>query len=323
MELLPQPEGEALLRPMELPPSVAASLPAAPGSPVPSTPPRRVRQPALQRVESMEKLPSPRRFRRGSWGWEGSAGSPSPPPSSAIIPPLPSITAVSAVAASSTADATADNEEMVDIQQMRLRADSDAKYWAQIKYAHQLLMDSTCTELALEEVAASNRAVLEPLFSEAIAAQEMDRLSAVAMLRVLRQLVAEMDSELCRQRALASSTVRLEHEAPVREECEDTEVASKKAKCCEGPGEEDVAAAPQTPPNALVGPPAASTPVCSEPERTPQRRGHVSTLSERTPQRHGSASSYKDRTPPPVVRPSRALASAQPAEGSQKLREQA
>lgn len=316
MAYVTEPRGQAQLPPMQLPLAAGAPAPSAPGSPMPSTPPRRDRQGSFRRVESSEKLPSPRRFRRVPLGLEGGGRSPPRGPvpvmpfassaeSSSSSGPAPTLSPAAAAPAPAVLGDEVD-APMVDVQQMRSRADGDEKYWAQIKFAHQLLSDSTCTELRLTEVVASNRTVFEPLFSEAIAAQESDRLSAVTMLRVLRQLVAEMDAEFSKRKALAS-TSRSELKAPAREPSED--VASKKAKCCDAAVSEDGMevgeAAPQTPPTSGV----ASRSACAASGSTPLV----------TPQRRSVGSSLPERTPPPVLRPSKMTASAQPAEGLQKL----
>lgn len=69
----------------------------------------------------------------------------------------------------------------------------DEKYWAQIQGCYQLLMDSLGSELALAEAMRNCRGMLEPILRDAVGAQELDRLSAVAMLELLRELVAQAD----------------------------------------------------------------------------------------------------------------------------------
>mmetsp|Transcript_78994 Transcript_78994/g.209764 ORF Transcript_78994/g.209764 Transcript_78994/m.209764 type:complete len:321 (-) Transcript_78994:131-1093(-) len=304
----------------ELPFLAGGPGPAAPGSPVPSTPPRRNRQSCLMRVESSEKLPSPRRLLRRPESLEGSR-SPSrglPLPLLLAVPPLPATggSGSSSGAASSSLplaafSAAPAEEAMVDIQQMRSRVEGDDKYWAQIKFAYQLLAESTSTELRLAEVAASHRSELEPLFRDAIAGQEADRLSAVAMLRVLRQLVAETDAEVARRRALARLArpcpTRSEHEVPTREPDED--IAAKKAKC----GEAVPAAV-----GAAVGEPAPSTP-----PRAGAAGSSMDSTPARTPVRRKSASCLAEWTPPAVQRQSKVKLSLAPVEGLKPLYEDA
>eukprot|EP00913_Durusdinium_trenchii_P031746 g29731.t1 len=85
------------------------------------------------------------------------------------------------------------------------RHSSDEKYWAQIRYAQQLLSRSIGTELALAE--ASRQQVLEPLFREILDAQEADRMSAITMLSVLNELVSRWDDEQHRLRAASPAPV--------------------------------------------------------------------------------------------------------------------
>lgn len=68
---------------------------------------------------------------------------------------------------------------------------SDAKYWAQIRSAYQLLVESISSELAMSEAVAKNETILEPLLGDAIEEQRSERLSAAAMLEVLEALVTE------------------------------------------------------------------------------------------------------------------------------------
>mmetsp|Transcript_142846 Transcript_142846/g.444234 ORF Transcript_142846/g.444234 Transcript_142846/m.444234 type:complete len:332 (-) Transcript_142846:28-1023(-) len=313
---------QALPSPAQTPPFAAGPLlmEPCPGSPAPSTPPRRARQPCIRRVESAEKLPSPRRFRRGSFGLEGAVG----PHLAAVPPPLPASAAVAPAlrpqppplpAAAAPAPEESREQAIVDVQQMRSRAGADAKYWAQIKFAHQLLMDSTCTELALEEAAAGHRDVLDTLFREAIAGQQADRLSAVAMLRVLRQLVSELEAELARGRPAAVGAPRPEREAAAAsgEESGGEEAAAKKAKRCEASMAVEAVSAPQTPP-------------CSGKSGAAAQAATPTTPGPWTPQRRAPAAApLPEWTPPPAPRHSRVPAAAgvelSGEGGPQKLRD--
>lgn len=75
------------------------------------------------------------------------------------------------------------------------RARGDEKYWAQICHAHDLVSNCVGTELAMTEAMSRGESVLEPIFRDALEAQEMDRLNAVTMLAVLRELVTLSDGE--------------------------------------------------------------------------------------------------------------------------------
>ncbi|CAK9097146.1 unnamed protein product [Durusdinium trenchii] len=105
------------------------------------------------------------------------------------------------------------------------RHSSDEKYWAQIRYAQQLLSRSIGTELALAE--ASRQQVLEPLFREILDAQEADRMSAITMLSVLNELVSRWDDEQHRLRAASPAPV-----TPPKN-------AGKRARPHGSPGSED------------------------------------------------------------------------------------
>ncbi|CAE7593033.1 DGAT2 [Symbiodinium natans] len=57
-------------------------------------------------------------------------------------------------------------------------------------------MESIGTELVLNEASMHGpEVVLEPLLREAIDAQEADRMSAITMLAILRELVTRLDGE--------------------------------------------------------------------------------------------------------------------------------
>lgn len=71
----------------------------------------------------------------------------------------------------------------------------DEKYWSQIRYAHSLLVNSIGSEIAMDEAVSRSESVLGPIFRDAIEAQEADRLNAVQMLAVLRELVTRCHGE--------------------------------------------------------------------------------------------------------------------------------
>lgn len=76
-----------------------------------------------------------------------------------------------------------------------LRCAGDEKYWSQIRYAHALLVNSIGSEIAMDEAVSRSESVLGPIFRDAIEAQDADRLNAVQMLAVLRELVTRCHGE--------------------------------------------------------------------------------------------------------------------------------
>ncbi|CAE8722552.1 unnamed protein product, partial [Polarella glacialis] len=95
----------------------------------------------------------------------------------------------------------------------------DEKYWAQIRYAYRMLSDSIGSELALSEAVNRGQTVLEPIFRDAILAQEVDRVNAVTMLAVLRELVTRADGETQTSRhAVDDPTVALAPKRPRQDE---------------------------------------------------------------------------------------------------------
>lgn len=168
-------------------------------SPSPCTPKRAPRQ--LPRMESAEKLEDPNKSRHRFEPMPRIIGSPQP-------------------------QAVTQHMEEINSAADRLyRHSSDEKYWAQIRYAQQLLSRSIGTELALAE--ASRQQVLEPLFREILDAQEADRMSAITMLSVLNELVSRWDDEQHRLRAASPAPV-----TPPKN-------AGKRARPHGSPGSED------------------------------------------------------------------------------------
>jgi len=85
----------------------------------------------------------------------------------------------------------------------------DEKYWSQICHAHDLLTRSIGTELTLNEAVSRGEHVLEPIFREAIEAQEVDRLNAMAMLAILRELVTRHNADVADMRITSASSLPL------------------------------------------------------------------------------------------------------------------
>lgn len=137
--------------------------------PVPTTPPRTPRRHGEKQVHSGEKVARPRRFRTNLSISGNERRLVETAISGQMHPPL----------------------STVNIKHMKSRAESDEVYWEQIKSAYELLTNSTQTELALREAVDRNERIISALFRGAIEAQETDRLSALVMLNILRELVAE------------------------------------------------------------------------------------------------------------------------------------
>lgn len=197
---------------------------------------------------------------------------------------------------------------------------SDDKYWAQIRYAQQLLCRSIGTELAINE--ASRQQVLEPLFRDALDAQEADRMSAITMMSVLNELVTRMDGEMLQRRASSPAPVtpknagkRARQGSPMSEDRDsadelmgDTEAIAQMSLASPAPGRTS---------HAVDSPPMT-------PPRTPQRpqrrfRGAFSASPSRdfslvpcTPDR-APRPGFVAQTPEPIRRRPALLASPEPS----------
>lgn len=195
---------------------------------------------------------------------------------------------------------------------------SDDKYWAQIRYAQQLLCRSIGTELAINE--ASRQQVLEPLFRDVLDAQEADRMSAITMMSVLNELVTRMDGEMLQRRASSPAPVtpknagkRARQGSPMSEDRDsadelmgDAEAIAQMSLASPAPGRHAVDSPPMTPP------------------RTPQRpqrrfRGAFSASPSRdfsfvpcTPDR-APRQGFVAQTPEPIRRRPTLLASPEPS----------
>lgn len=137
----------------------------------------------------------------------------------------------------------------------------DAKYWVQAHFAHQLLMDSTSAELSLWEQQQQT-----PDAWDALQAMESDRLSAIAMLSVLDDLVARMDSERAPRGASRSPSPKAHAAVKRGAECAPTAVAEAVAA---------VAAAstpsPVTPPRLALPGESAVAPTPLKAQKRPRR----------------------------------------------------
>eukprot|EP00440_Ansanella_granifera_P043217 gb/GFBE01046851.1/.p1 GENE.gb/GFBE01046851.1/~~gb/GFBE01046851.1/.p1 ORF type:complete len:325 (+),score=44.03 gb/GFBE01046851.1/:1-975(+) len=171
----------------------------------PSTPTRR--RPLL-RMESTEKLVDTKGVSRGG---------------------AMSAELLLASAASQPEVRASEPEPIVSVAADRIwaRCAGDEKYWAQIRYAHSLLANSIGTELSMNEAVSRGEAVFEPLFRDAIDGQEADRLNAMTMLAVLRELVTRCDGEVAAARrealeALAPSLPAVVGKRPHPDDDEET-----------------------------------------------------------------------------------------------------
>ncbi|CAE8740077.1 unnamed protein product, partial [Polarella glacialis] len=179
------------------------------GEPAPSTPPVRRHSPAaIVRLKSTEKLAElPQR----SSGSRGDAQ------------PEGLRLRTGAFRAEVMVDSVAPGEQLVVSAAVDCILSSpsagDEKYWAQIRYAYRMLSDSIGSELALSEAVNRGQTVLEPIFRDAILAQEVDRVNAVTMLAVLRELVTRADGETQTSRhAVDDPTVALAPKRPRQDE---------------------------------------------------------------------------------------------------------
>jgi len=142
----------------------------------------------------------------------------------------------------------------------------DEKYWSQICHAHGLLTRSIGTELTLNEAVSRGEHVLEPIFREAIEAQEVDRLNAMAMLAILRELVTRHNSDVTDTRITSAPSLPLSLVAkrvrPGEEEEEERESQDEMLGDSAAMASISLATASPASPRST----AASTPPC-----TPQR----------------------------------------------------
>lgn len=140
------------------------------------------------RIESTEKLDAPRS--------RAKYGSPPAARQSRIAVAAPHRATASTAAAILHTEAESSEPVVAEtVDRILTRARGDEKYWAQICHAHELLSHCVGTELAMTEAMSRGESVLEPIFRDALEAQEMDRLNAVTMLAVLRELVTHSDGE--------------------------------------------------------------------------------------------------------------------------------
>jgi len=142
----------------------------------------------------------------------------------------------------------------------------DEKYWSQICHAHGLLTRSIGTELTLNEAVSRGEHVLEPIFREAIEAQEVDRLNAMAMLAILRELVTRHNSDVTDTRITSAPSLPLslvgKRVRPGEEEEEERESQDEMLGDSAAMASISLATASPASPRST----AASTPPC-----TPQR----------------------------------------------------
>jgi len=142
----------------------------------------------------------------------------------------------------------------------------DEKYWSQICHAHDLLTRSIGTELTLNEAVSRGEHVLEPIFREAIEAQEVDRLNAMAMLAILRELVTRHNADVTDTRITSAPSLPLSLVAkrvrPGEEEEEERESQDEMLGDSAAMASISLATASPASPRST----AASTPPC-----TPQR----------------------------------------------------
>eukprot|EP00930_Biecheleria_cincta_P046080 TRINITY_DN3177_c0_g1_i1.p1 TRINITY_DN3177_c0_g1~~TRINITY_DN3177_c0_g1_i1.p1 ORF type:complete len:359 (+),score=72.71 TRINITY_DN3177_c0_g1_i1:25-1101(+) len=262
------PSGVATMISLDVAENMSPRTP--PGTP-PGTPTRRKSPGAIFRRQSTGKLEEPARARRRLASSRqllaGASVSEHRQASSAAMSraeatarePVASMPSDTGLAISSAVDT------------MWLRCAGDDKYWAQIRYAHALLVNSIGSEIAMDEAVSRSESVLGPIFQDAIAAQEADRLNAVEMLAVLRELVTRCNGETAMAVRAAAAPLRkrsrIEDESDTEEFQGDDERPSGSAAAA---GPSHVMAAPTSPafpqprtPTLQAGVASFGTPPCT------------------------------------------------------------
>eukprot|EP00933_Yihiella_yeosuensis_P071177 TRINITY_DN79379_c0_g1_i1.p1 TRINITY_DN79379_c0_g1~~TRINITY_DN79379_c0_g1_i1.p1 ORF type:complete len:385 (+),score=58.14 TRINITY_DN79379_c0_g1_i1:80-1234(+) len=246
----------------------------------PSTPPARNR--AFRRETSTEKLVGQPSHKRTAGGYSS--------PLQSRIPQVP-LLQVNGIQCSGPAVVAQSVSRILD------RRSGDEKYWAQIRSTQDLLSRSIGTSIALNEAAESQRFVLEPILSDAMDGQEMDRLSAVTMLSILQELVshhnAELSREEARQRVLRSPGSSEENEGDSTTAMDEDHLDATTAMASLS-----MASAPSSPVPFTFGTSAPSQRTVSPPSRgykstsakasphlmaSPLPRGHMSTSPAASP----------------------------------------
>jgi hypothetical protein len=145
----------------------------------PRTPPARRRSSALlQKAKSTEKIALPESQRlRPDFLPVDRWSRPEPAEESSTVSSTPEV---------------ADDVVISTVDRLMHHGSADEKYWSQIRYAYRLLSESISAQLE-EQV---GRAVAERVFREVISSHEVDRLNALTMLAVLRELVSRSDAEM-------------------------------------------------------------------------------------------------------------------------------